>query len=195
MALNDPTAGDGTIGSGRLVDPALSADEFVAVVDEANTVVGSAPRAVMRRDGLIHRATYVLVFDSAGRLFVQERTLTKDVFPGFFDLCAGGVVLAGEEYEESALRELGEELGVTGVPLAVHFDFYGEYAGQRVWGRVFSCITDGPFVLQREELAGGSFYRLDEVKELIAASPCTPDSVYVLERHLALAAPSSEAAS
>jgi len=168
----------------QVVNPELSAEEEVVIVDRDNRVMGSAPRAVMRREGLIHRATYILVFDTTGRLFVQDRTMSKDIFPGYHDLCTGGVVLAGEDYDASAVRELEEEIGVRGVPLNFHFDFYGEYAGQKVWGRVFSCTTDGPFVLQPEEVAGGAFYGLDEVRRLAADEPCTPDSVYVLERYL-----------
>ena len=169
---------------GRMVNPDLSPPELVVIVDEHNEIITNVPRAVMRREGLIHRATYILVFGSDGRLFVQDRTTTKDIFPGYHDLCAGGVVVAGEDYEESARRELEEELGITDVQLAVLFDFYGEYAGQKVWGRVFSCITDGPFVLQKEELTGGAFHDIDDVKVLIEQEPCTPDSVYVLERYL-----------
>ncbi len=171
-------------GQIRVVNPEWSAKETVVIVDRSNRVTGSAPRAVMRREGLIHRAAYILVFDSVGRLFVQERTMCKDIFPGYHDLCTGGVVLAGEDYETSAVRELEEEIGVRGVPLTFHFDFYGEYAGQKVWGRVFSCTADGPFVLQPEEVAGGAFYGPDEVRRLAADEPCTPDSVYVLGRYL-----------
>jgi isopentenyldiphosphate isomerase len=170
--------------SARMVNPDLSPEELVMIVDEHNVAIGSAPRALMRKQGLIHRATYTLVFNSHGQLFVQDRTMTKDIFPGYHDLCAGGVVLAGEEYEESARRELEEELGIKGVPLKFLFDFSGEYAGQKVWGRVFSCISDGPFILQSEELSGGAFHEINEVKELISREPCTPDSVYVLERYL-----------
>ncbi|MGO9146650.1 MAG: NUDIX hydrolase YfcD [Desulfomonilia bacterium] len=172
--------------SARMVNPDLSPQELVMIVDEHNVAIGSAPRALMRKEGLIHRATYTLVFNSYGQLFVQDSTMTKDIFPGYHDLCAGGVVLANEEYEESARRELEEELGIKGVPLKFLFDFYGEYAGQKVWGRVFSCVSDGPFILQSEELTGGAFHEIDEVKELISKEPCTPDSVYVLERYLNL---------
>jgi 8-oxo-dGTP pyrophosphatase MutT (NUDIX family) len=170
--------------SGCIVNPDLSPQEMVVIVDEHNAVISNVPRSVMRKEGLIHRATYILVFSSDERLFVQDRTMTKDIFPGYHDLCAGGVVHAGEEYEESAKRELDEELGIKGVPLRFLFDFYGEYAGQKVWGRVFSCISDGPFILQPEELTGGAFHKIEEVKELISKEPCTPDSVYVLERYL-----------
>ncbi|NIR17298.1 MAG: NUDIX domain-containing protein, partial [Desulfobacterales bacterium] len=71
---------------------------------------------------LPHRATYILVFNSGGELYVQKRTQTKDVFPGYYDVAAGGVVLAGESYEEGAVRELLEELGIRGTPLEELFD-------------------------------------------------------------------------
>ena len=111
-----------------------AAEEIVAIVDETNSVVGSAPRREMRAKALPHRATYVLVFNARGHLYVQKRTLTKDVFPGYYDPAAGGVVLAGEEYEQGALREVEEEMGIRGVPLAPLFRFYHQEAHNRVWG-------------------------------------------------------------
>jgi 8-oxo-dGTP pyrophosphatase MutT (NUDIX family) len=155
MAGDEGDKGARGLPAEGLVHPGLSRDEMVAVVDRDNNVIASAARADMRRQGLIHRATYILVFSSSGELFVQERTMIKDIFPGFYDLCTGGVVLAGEDYELSALRELEEEIGVGGAELTNLFDFYGEYAGQKVWGRAFSCISDGPFTLQAEEVSSG----------------------------------------
>ncbi|MEJ2236291.1 MAG: NUDIX domain-containing protein, partial [Syntrophobacterales bacterium] len=83
-----------------------SADEVVIIVDEENNEVGAVPRHEMRAGRLPHRATYILVFNSRGELFLQKRTQTKDVFPGYYDVAAGGVVLAGESYEGGAGREL-----------------------------------------------------------------------------------------
>ena len=85
-----------------------AADEIVVIVDEGNNVVGSAPRRDMRARRLPHRSTYILVFNSQGELYVQKRTMSKDVFPGFYDVAAGGVVLTGETYEQGAERELEE---------------------------------------------------------------------------------------
>ena len=99
-------------------------DEIVTIVDEKNNVTGSAPRSVMRAKGLPHRATYVLVFSSTGELYVQKRTPVKDIYPGYYDVAAGGVVLADESYEDSASRELKEEMGIQGVSLTYLFDFY-----------------------------------------------------------------------
>jgi 8-oxo-dGTP pyrophosphatase MutT (NUDIX family) len=161
-----------------------AADEIVTIVDEHNEVVGSAPRREMRARRLPHRSTYILVFNRAGEIFVQKRTSTKDIFPGYFDPVAGGVVLAGESYEEGAARELAEELGIRGIPLERHFDFYLADESVRVWGRVFSCVYDGPLVLQEEEIESGEFAPLDEVMRRARTEPFTPDGMYVVYRYL-----------
>ena len=81
------------MGRGSLSDPG---DETVDVVDDENHVVDAVPRRVMRDRRMLHRCTYVLVLDPARRLYVHRRTETKDVYPGFFDVTAGGVNGAGE---------------------------------------------------------------------------------------------------
>ena len=75
-------------------------NEIVQIVDENNTEIAAVARWMMREQKLIHRASYILVFNQAEDLFVQKRTTTKDVYPGYYDVAAGGVVLAGESYEE-----------------------------------------------------------------------------------------------
>src|SRR5688572_7729079 len=117
----------------------MPADEIVVIVDERNNVVGATSRREMRAKRLPHRSTYILVFNGGGELYVQKRTMTKDVFPGYYDVAAGGVVLAGEAYEQGAERELEEEMGIRGVPLSRLFDFYFEDATTRLWGCAFSC--------------------------------------------------------
>jgi len=157
-----------------------SSSEIVAIVDEANQITGQASRAEMRAGKLIHRACYVLVFSSHGELFVQQRTLTKDIYPGFYDVAAGGVVLAGEGYEESAQRELAEELGIT-AELTFAFDHFHDGPDNRVWGRVFTCRHDGPMRLQVEEVAEGFFLALSEVLALSRRESFTPDGIKILE--------------
>ncbi len=159
-----------------------TATETVQIVDEENREIAAVPRHIMREQNLIHRASYILVFNREGQLFVQKRTMDKDVYPGYFDIAAGGVVLAGESYEEAAKRELAEELGVSGVKLNVLFDQYYEDRDNRVWGRIFSCRHEGPFVLQKEEVAWGRFMDLAEILALGNREPVTPDGLEVLKR-------------
>jgi len=161
-----------------------SAQELVTIVDEENNEITAVQRREMRAGRLIHRATYILVFNSGGELYVQKRTQIKDVFPGYYDVAAGGVVLSGETYDEGAERELAEELGIRGAPLTPLFDFFYEDETIRLWGRAFSCVHDGEMVLQEEEVESGSFMNVDEVFRLAETEPFTPDCLYVLQRHL-----------
>ena len=150
-------------------------EECVVIVNERDEVVGSAPRSQMRREGLIHRTTYVFVFSSWGDLLVQERTGTKDAHPGWYDLAAGGVLVVGETYEESAYREANEELGLRDVVLTEHFKMYYEDEQSRSFGRAYSCVCDGPFVLQPEEVASARFVRPQVILE-DGVAPLTPDT-------------------
>jgi 8-oxo-dGTP pyrophosphatase MutT (NUDIX family) len=159
-------------------------DEIVVIVDEKNNVVGAAPRSQMRAQGLAHRATYILVFNSKGDLYIQKRTTVKDIYPGYYDVAAGGVVLDGETYEECAERELEEEMGISGIPLTKLFDFYHEDGRNRVWGKVFRCVYDGEIVLQEEEVESGEFQRIDEVLKRGEKEKFTPDGIYVLKRYI-----------
>ena len=159
-------------------------DEIVAIVDENNLIVDYVPRSVMRAQNLPHRACYILVFNSQHKLFVQKRTQSKDVYPGYYDIATGGVVLAGETYEESAERELAEEIGAKHIPLLKLFDFFHQDSHCRVWGRVFSCTYDGKIELQQEEVESGDFYAIKEIMLLKDIESFTPDGLYVLSRYL-----------
>lgn len=161
-----------------------AADEVVVIVDAHNHIVGAAPRREMRAKRLRHRSTYILVFNSRGELYVQKRTPTKDVFPGYYDVAAGGVVLAGETYEQGAARELEEEMGIRGVPLHRLFDFYFEDEHTRLWGCAFSCAYNGAVVLQEEEVESGAFVPVSDILRRAETEPYTPDGLYVLQRYL-----------
>lgn len=155
-------------------------DEIVQIVDRHNRKIGHRPRAVMLADGLIPRASYILVFNDYHELFLQKRTDTKDIYPGYWDVAAGGVVLADESYEATAARELAEELGVRDVPLQFLFDHYYENNGKRVWGRVFTCHHNGPFTLQESEVAGGKFISVTEALRLADKEDFTPNGLEIL---------------
>lgn len=87
-------------------------EELFDLVDAANRPLGAAkPRHLVHRDGDWHRAIHVWVFDAAGRLLLQRRSATKDLYPNVWAVSVGGHVDAGEDYLQTALREMWEELG------------------------------------------------------------------------------------
>jgi isopentenyldiphosphate isomerase len=158
--------------------------ELIDVVDEHDRVVSRAPRIEVRRRNLRHRSVYILVFSSSGRLFVHQRTQTKDVFPGYWDVTVGGVLHAGEDYDSGAARELREEIGVV-VPLRRLFPLRYEDEHNRVVGIVYSGTSDGPFELQASEIERGTWMDFDEVVDRAGEEPFCPDGIEAFRLYLA----------
>jgi len=132
----------------------------------------------MRAQNLRHAATGVVVRDSYGRVYVQRRTPTKDVYPSRWDFAAGGVVLADEDPVEAARRELAEELGVTSdlEPLGE-----GDYCDDHTTYHAFRFVTtwDGPITPQPEEVAYGAWVSIETLIDRIGDEDYLfmPDSV------------------
>jgi isopentenyldiphosphate isomerase len=156
----------------------LSAEELVDVLDAQGNVIGVTTRADMRARHLPHRCVYILVFNRRGELFIHQRTPTKDVFPGHWDVAIGGVVAAGESFDLAASREGAEEIGV---PLAVEalFPFSFSDARTTAFAHVYRGLHDGPFRLQKEEIVQGCFVSPSEVETRSKAAPFCPDSLAV----------------
>jgi isopentenyldiphosphate isomerase len=162
----------------------MSDDELVDVVDEHDSVLTQATRREVRLRNLRHRCAYVLVFNSQGQLFVHQRTQTKDIFPGYWDVAVGGILSAGEDYDAGARRELSEEIGVQGVPLRRLFPLRYEDRENRVHGLVYSCTYDLPLRLQVSEISAGEWLDLDVVLERAERVKFCPDSLEALRVYL-----------
>jgi isopentenyldiphosphate isomerase len=165
--------------AGSPVDPG---DELVDVIDEDDRVVATVPRRAVRERGLLHRCTYVLVRNPAGDILVHRRTVTKDVYPGAYDMFAGGVCAAGESYDDCARREVAEELGV--VDVAPRFLFRHRYRGPhgQAWGAVYEVAWDGPVRPQPSEVAWHAWVTLDALREMLATREFCPDSREIFDR-------------
>jgi isopentenyldiphosphate isomerase len=163
----------------------MSADELVDVVDEHDHVVRQATRREVRQERLWHRSAYVLVFNPAGQLFVHQRTTTKDIFPGYWDVAVGGVLGAGEPYDRGAQRELEEELGVGGTRLRRLFPLRYDDGANRVHGMVYSCTVDAPLHLDPVEVATGEWLDLTAVLERVQQHPFCPDGLEAFRTYLA----------
>lgn len=164
-----------------------AADEILDVVDEHDRVVGQAPRGEVYARGLRHRCVFVLVRDAEDRLFVHRRTAVKLVFPSLYDMFVGGVVGTGETYDEAALREAEEELGVRGLPRpAPLFPFLYESPDGALnwWSYVYEVRCTLPVSPQAEEVAWHAFLPEEEVRHRIAegAWGWVPDGLAAYER-------------
>jgi isopentenyldiphosphate isomerase len=158
-------------------------EELVDVIDDNGRTVGTETRREIRARRLPHRCTYILVFNARGELFIHLRTETKDVYPGHWDVAVGGVLAAGETFDEGARREAREELGVALHPEPL-FPFRYQDAASTAHGMVYRARHDGPFRLQPEEVVRGEFLPIDEVLIRAEETPFCPDGLAVLRRYL-----------
>jgi isopentenyldiphosphate isomerase len=158
------------------------AEELVDVIDDDGRTVGTATRRQMRAGRLPHRCVYLLVFNGRGELFVHLRTPTKDVYPSHWDVAVGGVLAAGESFDEGACRELREELGVEAIPEEL-FPFRYRDPASVVQARVYRVPHEGPFRLQPEEIVCGEFVPLEEVAARSSRDPFCPDGLAVLREY------------
>src|SRR5262249_4130993 len=94
-------------------DTGLTKDEQFPVVDKNDRILRYATRSEVHANNLRHRAVHILIFNQAGEVYLQQRSRWKDRHPLKWDSSAAGHVADGERYNDTAQRELKEELGVT----------------------------------------------------------------------------------
>jgi isopentenyldiphosphate isomerase len=139
-------------------------DEIFDVVNERDGVIDRRPRHEVHRLGLMHRAVHVLVFNSAGELFLQKRSMSKDRQPGLWDSSSSGHVDSGEEYDHCAIRELDEEIGLKlDSPPQRLFKLPAspETDQEHVW--VYRCQSESPFQLDPDEIERGAWFAPAEI--------------------------------
>ncbi len=141
--------------------------EMLDVVNESDEVVGEADIHQIYSNLLPHRIVHILLFNKEGKLALQMRSKHKSFCPQHWSTPVGGHVQKGENYEQAALREFQEELGVN-TPLKFLFkDFYCDAKGNRKFLSTFKTSYDGPFELNPEEVEDIGFFSFDEIKKKI----------------------------
>jgi isopentenyl-diphosphate delta-isomerase len=146
--------------------------ELFDVVDAEDVVLRSAERSVVHREQLMHRAVHVFVFNAAGQLYLQRRSLNKDSAPDKWVSSCSGHVDNGEDYDAAAPRELAEEIGLTehgGLERIFKVSPCKQTGQEFVW--VYRCRSEGPFILDPDEVSDGQWIDLDKLAAWIEERP------------------------
>ena len=150
--------------------------EMFPIVDEEGVVVGKATRGECHSGSrLLHPVVHLHVFNSKGDVYLQKRPEWKDIQPGKWDTAVGGHIDYGETPEEALRREVGEELGI--------MDFVPQFVGKYVFDSkrerelvyVNRTTYDGEIRPSTEELDGGRFWTMQEIREAMGKNVLTPN--------------------
>jgi 16S rRNA (adenine1518-N6/adenine1519-N6)-dimethyltransferase len=137
-------------------DTCSSPNELFPVVDNDDRVCGYRSRAEVHGNNLCHRAVHILILNQSGSVYLQQRSRLKDRHPLKWDSSAAGHVTDGEDYDETAQRELREELGVD-VPLERIFKLNASSRTDQEFICGYRGVVSGSLAPNRSEIERGVF--------------------------------------
>jgi isopentenyldiphosphate isomerase len=165
-----------------------SMGELVERMDEQDRVLGVVDRDEAIANHWLHRVATTVCRDPEGRVLVHRRQEGVSRFPGQYDWLIGGAAEVGESYEEAAVRELAEELGVD-VPVRFVFKFLCRGAISPYWLGVHEAVVTGVIAPDPSEIAAHHWVTENELREALRRWTFVPDGVDALRRYLARPTP------
>lgn len=151
-------------------------DEIFDIVSEDDLVIGQASRKQCHGNpALIHRAVHVLVFNPAGELLLQQRSLRKDIQPGKWDTSVGGHLEVGESYLAAAHREMAEELGLAGLPITFLYNSKIRNLVESENIATFLTVTNCDITHEPGEISAVRFWARAEIDGSLGREVFTPN--------------------
>jgi isopentenyl-diphosphate delta-isomerase len=153
----------------------MRAEEQVILVDEQDREVGAGEKLRAHREGSLHRAFSVFIFDQAGRLLLQKRARRKYHSGGLWSNTACGHPRPGEETAAAARRRLREEMNLD-CELHKAFDFLyrAEMDGALVeheYDHVFVGAYEGEPEPDPSEVEDWRWVGMDELRRGLSEEP------------------------
>jgi len=159
----------------------MSKIEFLPVLDENLLITGKEERSKFHNNPegkLLHPVIHLHLFNSKNELFLQLRPLNKIIQPGKWDTAVGGHVNYGESIETSLVRESKEEIGINPVNSKKIMEYIWETQAEKELVHVFLLNTKQIPKINKEELAGGQFWKLGDIKAKMNSGIFTENFIY-----------------
>ena len=150
--------------------------ELFPIVDIEGTVIGQATRGECHSGSkLLHPVVHLHVFNSHGDVYLQKRPEWKDIQPGKWDTAVGGHIDYGETPEAALQREVREELGISDFESIFVSMYVFESQRERELVYVHRTTYDGEIRPSTDELDGGRFWSMKEIRDAIGKDVFTPN--------------------
>ena len=163
--------------------PVHSEEEIFPIVEPYGLVVGRAPRSYCHGGSfLLHPVVHLHIIDREGRIFVQKRSMSKDLFPGRWDTGVGGHVSYGETIEEALFREASEEIGLREFNPTFLESYVWESEREKELVCVFAAVGHFDLNPANEEVDCGSYMDIKDMEDNFGKSIFTPNFEQELSR-------------
>lgn len=141
--------------------------EMFPIIDTQGNVVGQATRKYCHSGSMaLHPVVHLHVIDQEGKLYLQKRSMKKDIAPGRWDTSVGGHVDYGETLEEAVVREAREELGlhIEASDCRYLFQYIWQSSRERELVTAFRITLNIMPEPDHDEVDEGRFFTFDELK-------------------------------
>ena len=145
------------------------------LVDEVDNEIGTMEKLQAHREGRLHRAISVFIFNSKKQLLLQKRAAGKYHSAGLWTNTCCSHPREGEHAKHAAIRRLEEEMGLTcRLARAFTFVYKAEFAGgliEHEFDHVFTGITDVAPKPAPEEVSEFRYITIDALDKEMRANP------------------------
>ena len=129
--------------------------EFFDVLNEKGQYINQIEtRETCHTKGLWHKAVAVFIINSKKQVLLQKRSPYKKLWPNYWDITAGGHVLAGEFGFQAIIREIKEETNLDIKKVTSYIDQFDYLSGSSKKCRQFNFkveVTGGPILLTEHD--------------------------------------------
>lgn len=158
--------------------------EFLDIVDRNDNVIGTASKDDIYKKSLCHRIAHVLIFDNEGKMILQKRSNKVSFCPNHWSTAVGGHVQSGETYEEGALREYQEELGVKSNLELIGKDFYSAPNSPDKFLAIFKTQYNDAFNHDPEVVSEVRAFTVQEIKSMVEnGEKFHPELIFIINKY------------
>ena len=153
----------------------MNEEDKVILVDEYDGMVGTMDKLTAHKQGLLHRAFSIFIFNSKGEMLLQQRAFTKYHSGGLWTNACCSHPMPGEKTIDAANRRLMEELGF-GTPIEKIFDFtykaeFDNGLTEHEFDHVFTGEYDGELDVNPDEVNDFIYKEVSAIKSELANEP------------------------
>ena len=150
--------------------------EYFPIVEPNGLVIGRSTREYCHGGAKpLHPVIHVHIIDRFSRIYLQKRSMKKDIQPGKWDTAVGGHVSYGESIVEAVYREACEELRLIEFN-PIHIETYQfESSVEKEMVSIFAAVGSYELTPDLDEVDEGRWWPVEEIDANIGKGVFTPN--------------------